>query len=179
MALVLLTGGARSGKSELAVRLAREQPAPVTFLATGEPGDPEMSARIQAHRRERPPRWRTIEEPIELRAAIERVADESCLIVDCLTLWTANVLQALGAAAAEAQAAKAATAAARRSGLTVAVSNEVGLGIVPDNPLGRGYRDLLGRVNTIWAGAAEHAFLVIAGRTLTLHPPHMLIEEVR
>ena len=56
---------------------------------------------------------------------------------------------------------------------------EVGLGIVPDNPLGRGYRDLLGRVNTIWAGAAEHAFLVIAGRTLTLHPPHMLIEEVR
>ena len=179
MSLMLLIGGARSGKSQLAVRLALDQHAPVTFLATGEPGDPEMQARIDAHREQRPPAWRTIEEPIELLAAIEQVPRESCLIVDCLTLWTANALETLGASATEARAAEAATLAAGRDGLTIVVSNEVGLGIVPDNPVPREYRDLLGRVNTIWADAADHAFLVMAGRALKLRPPQALMEEVK
>lgn len=178
MALVLLTGGARSGKSQLAVQLAAQQPSPVTFLATGEGGDPEMRARIAAHRRERPEQWRTIEEPVELREAIENVADEDCLIVDCLTLWTANALAAVGAAGTETQAAAAAAAASRRGGLTVVVSNEVGLGIVPDNQVAREYRDLLGRVNTIWADAADRAYLVLAGRAVALRPPEMMIEEL-
>jgi adenosylcobinamide kinase/adenosylcobinamide-phosphate guanylyltransferase len=168
MALLLLIGGARSGKSELALRLAREQREPVVFVATGEAGDDEMQARIEQHRRERPSSWRTIEEPIRLREMLETVDDESCVIVDCLTLWAANVLQRFGAAEAETQAGAAAAIAAARAGLTIAVSNEVGLGLVPDNPLGRSYRDLLGRVNTLWAETAERAYLLVAGRALPL-----------
>jgi adenosyl cobinamide kinase/adenosyl cobinamide phosphate guanylyltransferase len=168
MPLVLLIGGARSGKSTLALRLAREQRAPVVYLATAQPGDEEMAARIARHERERPASWRTIEEPLRLDTAIEGVQSENCLIVDCLTLWTANALEALGADATEALALATAAAAAERRGLTVAVTNEVGLGIVPDNPLGRSYRDLLGRVNAAWAEAADEAFLVVAGRLLRL-----------
>ena len=168
MPLVLLIGGARSGKSELALRLAREQTAPVVFVATGEAGDDEMTARIDQHRRERPTTWQTIEEPLQLRETLERIDEKSCVIVDCLTLWAANALERLGAADAETHAGAAAATAAARSGLTIAVSNEVGLGLVPDNPLGRSYRDLLGRVNTLWAGAAERAYLLVAGRALPL-----------
>jgi adenosyl cobinamide kinase/adenosyl cobinamide phosphate guanylyltransferase len=166
--LVLLIGGARSGKSELALRLAREQTAPVVFVATGEAGDDEMTARIDQHRRERPPTWQTIEEPVQLRETLETIDEKSCVIVDCLTLWAANALERLGAADAETHAGAAAATAAARSGLTIAVSNEVGLGLVPDNPLGRSYRDLLGRVNTLWADAAARSYLLVAGRALPL-----------
>lgn len=179
MALVLLTGGARSGKSALAVRLASEQNAPVVFLATAQPGDEEMEARIALHRRERPARWRTIEEPLRLREAIEEVDGAHCLIVDCLTLWTANALEQLGAEEAEARAAAAAAAAAARPGLTIAVTNEVGLGLVPGNPVGRSYRDLLGRVNAIWAAAANRALLLVAGRALDLERVDPLAEDLR
>ncbi len=177
MALVLLIGGARSGKSALALRLANEQRAPVVYLATARPGDAEMAARIARHRRERPGSWRTIEEPLRLGATIESLADESCLIVDCLTVWAANALAAFGAAETEAQAASAAAAAAARRGLTVAVTNEVGLGIVPATPLGREYRDLLGRVNTVWAELAERAWLLVAGRVLPLQDVDVLLGE--
>src|SRR5438876_7491840 len=136
MPLTLLIGGARSGKSELALRLAAAQCSPVAYIATGQPGDAEMAARIEQHRRERPASWQTIEEPLRLREAIEGARGGSCLVVDCLTLWTANALEAFGAAETEAQATAAGEAAAARSGLTVAVTNEVGLGIVPDHPLG-------------------------------------------
>jgi adenosyl cobinamide kinase/adenosyl cobinamide phosphate guanylyltransferase len=168
MPLVLLIGGARSGKSELALRLAHAQTAPVVFLATGEARDDEMTARIDQHRRERPPTWQTIEEPLQLRETLETIDEKSCVIVDCLTLWAANALERLGAADAETQAEAAAATAAARSGLTIAVSNEVGLGLVSDNPLGRSYRDLLGRVNTLWADAAERTYLLVAGRPLPL-----------
>ena len=170
MSLMLLIGGARSGKSELAVRLARHQTAPVTVIATGEAGDEEMTARIAQHRRDRPTEWVTIEEPLDLVKALAQVPGGDCLIVDCLTLWTANMLGAAGAAQAEARAARAAAIAAGRPGRTIVVTNEVGLGLVPDHPLGRDYRDLLGRVNAIWAGAAERAYLLVAGRALRLEP---------
>jgi adenosyl cobinamide kinase/adenosyl cobinamide phosphate guanylyltransferase len=169
MPLVLLIGGARSGKSDLAVRLAREQSAPVVFIATAQAGDAEMAARISQHARERPPTWQTIEEPLQLQRAIDQAADGDCVILDCLTLWAANALEALGAPEAEAHATATAQAAATRRGLTIVVTNEVGLGIVPtDNALSRAYRDLLGRVNAIWADAADHAYLLIAGRALAL-----------
>ena len=176
MPLLLLIGGARSGKSELALRLAREQTAPVVFVATGEAGDDEMQTRIEQHRRERPPSWQTIEEPIRLRETLETIDEQSCVIVDRLTLWVANALERLGAADTETQAGAAAATAAARPGLTIAVSNEVGLGLVPDNPLGRSYRDLLGRVNTLWADAAERAYLLVAGRTLPLARAEALSE---
>jgi adenosyl cobinamide kinase/adenosyl cobinamide phosphate guanylyltransferase len=178
MALVLLIGGARSGKSELAQRLASEQDAPVVLLATAEADDEEMATRIEEHRRARPASWRTIEEPLRLRETIETVEEEDCLIVDCLTLWTANVLDR-DAAEVEAEAEAAAGAASGRSGLTIAVTNEVGLGLVPDNVLGRSYRDLLGRVNAIWAAAADHALLLVAGRPLKLQKADSLAEWLR
>ena len=98
MALVLLIGGARSGKSALALRLAREQQAPVVFVATGEPGDSEVAARIEQHRRERPSSWQTIEEPLHLRDTLAAIDEGSCVVIDCLTLWVANALERLGAA---------------------------------------------------------------------------------
>lgn len=179
MALTVLIGGVRSGKSELAVRIALQQRSPVTFLATGEPGDEEMGARIAQHRRERPAEWRTIEAPLALLETIAMVPDDSCLLIDCLTLWTANVLAARGAAAAEVEAHEAAARAAGRNGLTIAVSNEVGMGVVPENPLGREYRDLLGRVNAMWAETAENAYLMVAGRVLALHSSESVIGALR
>ncbi len=178
MPLILLLGGARSGKSDLAVRLAQRQRGPVTLIATAEIGDDEMAARIDRHRRERPPGWKTVEEPRELQAAIAGVPDASCLIIDCLTLWTSNLLAGPQAGEIEALATRAAQAARSRGGLTIAISNEVGLGIVPVNPLARDYRDLHGRVNAIWAAGAERAYLLVAGRALALASPGELIEEL-
>ena len=179
MPLVLLIGGARSGKSELALRLADEQSSPVTFLATAQAGDTEMASRIAQHRRERPDSWRTIEEPVRLREAIAGVSDDHCLVVDCLTLWTANALETFGADEIELHATAAARLAATRSALTVAVTNEVGLGIVPDNALARSYRDVLGRVNAIWAEAADQVYLLVAGRALSLAKTDSLGERLQ
>jgi len=179
MTLTLLIGGARAGKSELAQRLALAQHAPVSLLATAHAGDAEMAERIAAHRRARPAGWRTIEEPLALGAALAALDGSSCVIIDCLTLWAANALEANGAARAARDAAAAARVAAERGGLTIAVTNEVGLGIVPDNPLGRSYRDLLGRVNAIWAQAAQRVYLVVAGRALALSDADALIEGLR
>jgi adenosyl cobinamide kinase/adenosyl cobinamide phosphate guanylyltransferase len=163
--LTLLLGGARSGKSALAVRWAAASSAPVVFVATGEAGDEEMAGRIARHRAERPPTWTTVEEPRRLRAALEAAPATACVVVDCLSLWVANVFEI---ADPEAEARQAAELAAARAGRTIAVSNEVGLGVVPSTPLGRAYRDTLGRVNAIWAAAADDAFLCVAGRVLPL-----------
>lgn len=168
MTLVVLLGGARSGKSALAARLAAEAGAPVAFVATAQAGDEEMAERIRRHRQERPEEWSTIEEPVDVLAAIERAPAADTLIVDCLSFWVANVLEDVDDL--EERASAAAAACAARPGLTVAVSNEVGLGIVPATPLGRRYRDVLGRVNTIWADVADEALLVVAGRALRLEP---------
>jgi adenosylcobinamide kinase/adenosylcobinamide-phosphate guanylyltransferase len=168
MTHVLLTGGARSGKSALAIALARRARAEVVFLATGQPGDDEMAARIARHRAERPVHWTTIEEPSRVLEAIGSVDPGACLIVDCLSLWVANLLATSGLEAIESAAAAAADAAAARPGTTIVVTNEVGLGVVPPTPLGREYRDILGRVNAIWAERADAAYLVVAGRLLSL-----------
>ena len=168
MSLVVLLGGARSGKSSLALRLAAEPGEAVTYLATGEAGDDEMAARIAAHREERPAAWTTIEEPLELTAAIESVAPAETLVVDCLSLWVANLLERVDADAIDRASRAAAGVAAVRLGLTLAVSNEVGLGVVPATPLGRAYRDVLGRVNEVWVEASSRALFVVAGRAIEL-----------
>jgi adenosylcobinamide kinase / adenosylcobinamide-phosphate guanylyltransferase len=170
MTHVLLTGGARSGKSALAVQLAERDGADVVFLATGLAGDDEMADRIARHRAERPGHWTTVEEPVALADAIEAVEPSACLIVDCLSLWVANLLQIDRPPAIERAAATAAARCAARPGTTIVVTNEVGLGVVPATPLGRAYRDVLGRVNAIWAGQATAAYLVVAGRLLALVP---------
>jgi adenosylcobinamide kinase/adenosylcobinamide-phosphate guanylyltransferase len=169
MSLVLLTGGARSGKSRLAVALGERHRGDVAFLATGRAQDEEMRARIARHRAERPRGWQTIEEPLRLGEAIAAADPSACLIIDCLTLWVANLLAAGRAPdAVELAGAQAAALAAGRPGTTVAVTNEVGLGIVPSTRLGREYRDLLGAVNAMWAARAGEAYLVVAGRVIAL-----------
>lgn len=175
MKLVVLLGGARSGKSSLAVELARSWSGPVTVLATAEPRDEEMAERIRLHRAERPEEWSTVEEPLALGASVESVAEDAALIVDCLSLWVANVLER-GATDEEIEheAAAAAAGAAGRSALTIAVTNEVGLGIVPIEPIARRYRDVLGRVNAAWVEAADRAGFVVAGRVLPLERSDVL-----
>jgi adenosylcobinamide kinase / adenosylcobinamide-phosphate guanylyltransferase len=169
MSLTFLLGGARSGKSALAVELARAWTGPVTVIATAEAGDEEMAARIGLHRDERPAEWTTVEEPLELEAALRSVSDESAAVVDCLSLWVSNLIgRGDGDDEIEALGRSVATLAAERDGLTIAVSNEVGLGVVPATELGRRYRDVLGRINADWAAAADHAALVVAGRQLPL-----------
>jgi adenosylcobinamide kinase / adenosylcobinamide-phosphate guanylyltransferase len=166
MSVVFLLGGARSGKSALAVELARSAGKPVVVLATAEAGDEEMAERIREHRDARPADWEVVEEPVELLAALGRVDDRATIVLDCLSLWVANMLDR--DPDVEQKARDAAVLAADREGLTIAVSNEVGLGIVPISALGRRYRDVLGRVNATWAAAADEAALVVAGRALRL-----------
>lgn len=166
MSLIVLLGGARSGKSQLAQRLAGES---ATLIATAAALDEEMAERIRRHRAERPAGWTTVEETLDLGGALAGVEPDRPVVVDCLSLWTANLLEAgWDDAAVEREAAEVAAAAAARPGTTIAVGNEVGLGVVPVSVLGRRYRDVLGRVNASWADAADRALLVVAGRTLEL-----------
>ncbi|HVS47805.1 MAG TPA: bifunctional adenosylcobinamide kinase/adenosylcobinamide-phosphate guanylyltransferase [Candidatus Dormibacteraeota bacterium] len=167
MPFTLLLGGARSGKSAMAERFAIESGDSVTFIATGEPLDDEMAARIARHRDDRPAAWRTIEAPLDLLTAVRSTSPGDFLVVDCLTLWVSNLLEKGKAAAEIGVAAKdVVEELSRRQG--VVVSNEVGLGIVPANELARAFRDVLGAVNTIFAGSAERAVLMVAGRALDL-----------
>lgn len=166
MALVLLIGGVRSGKSRLAADMAAREGKPVVFIATGEARDEEMAKRIARHRAERPPHWTTIEEPIGLSRWLEAVTDNDVVVIDCLTLWVSNLMER--EADVEDAARRAAEMAAKRSGLVVAITNEVGSGVVPTSALGRRYAEELGRVNTIWAENADRVWLVVAGKVLPL-----------
>lgn len=168
MSLTVLLGGARAGKSALALELARDRGGPVVYVATAEAGDDEMAARIAQHRVERPGEWRTVEEPVALRSALASVEPETCVVVDCLTLWVANLLARGDEVLPEAEAV--AELAAGRSGPTIVVSNEVGLGIVPASPVAREYRDVLGAVNAAFVHRADDAAFVVAGRAIPLQP---------
>ena len=173
MSLTFLLGGARSGKSALAVELGRRHDDRVVYIATAPPVDDDMRERIDRHRDERPPHWSTIEERHDLGGALDR-AGAAFAIVDCLTLWTSNLLAA-GHAEVEIEhrSRQVAERAARRMAATVVISNEVGLGVHPATDLGRRYRDVLGRVNQHWAAAATTALLVVAGRAVPLSDPHL------
>jgi adenosylcobinamide kinase / adenosylcobinamide-phosphate guanylyltransferase len=169
MPLTVLLGGARSGKSSLAVARARARTVPVVFVATAETLDAEMEERVARHRAERDPAWTTVEEPLDLERALAAVPAEAASIVDCLSLWVANMVQeGLGEEEVVRRSRRAVEVAAARPGPTIAVSNEVGMGVVPEYELGRRYRDARGRVNAAWAAAADEALLVVAGRTLEL-----------
>jgi adenosylcobinamide kinase / adenosylcobinamide-phosphate guanylyltransferase len=173
--LVVLVGGARAGKSALAADLAYRRKGEVTYIATGEAGDDEMRSRIERHRAERPAEWTTVEEPLRLREALAALDDGALAVVDCLTLWVANLLKRGDSEQAIVEEAEAvATAARARAAPVVVVTNEVGLGIVPATPSGRVYRDLLGRVNSTFVAHADRAGFVVAGRLLPLDPPAAL-----
>ncbi|WP_289019789.1 bifunctional adenosylcobinamide kinase/adenosylcobinamide-phosphate guanylyltransferase [uncultured Ornithinimicrobium sp.] len=176
--MTFLTGGARSGKSSIAVRRAQAVGGPVVLVATGQAddGDVEMADRIARHRAERPAGWRTVEEPTELVTALREVAGpgtDPCptMVVDCLSLWVANLMARGDDEATTLEQAHALGRwGAAYPGTVLVVTNEVGSGIVPMHPLPRDYRDRLGRVNATVAGYADLAQLVVAGRTLTLDP---------
>lgn len=169
MSLTFLTGGARSGKSSVAVRRARRAGLPVVFVATGQAGDEEMADRIARHRAERPTDWETIEAPLDLVGALTSIEPGCAVIVDCLSLWVSNLMGAKVDEPTTVQRAQELAAwATAYPGDVVVVTNEVGSGIVPMHPLSRDYRDRLGRVNAAVAARADRAQLVVAGRTLTL-----------
>jgi adenosyl cobinamide kinase/adenosyl cobinamide phosphate guanylyltransferase len=172
MALTVLLGGARSGKSALALRYGLAYDGPVCCIATATAGDREMTARIERHRTERPARWQTIEEPLGLDVALARTPEPALVIVDCLTLWVSNQLEdGAGDDDIEREAESAASRAARRAAPVVAVGNEVGMGIVPEAAVARRFRDVHGRVNAIWVSHAKEASLVVAGALLALTHP--------
>ncbi len=164
----LILGGARSGKSAFAQRLAMTSGLRVTYLATAQAGDAEMAERIARHRAERPSDWDLIEEPLALAAALRtHAAPNRCLLVDCLTLWLNNLLAAGDdALAAETQALL--TALPTLPGHLLLVSNEVGQGIVPSNPLARRFRDEAGHLHQAVADRCDRVRFVIAGLPLTL-----------
>lgn len=169
---MLLLGGARAGKSELAQRLAAADGRPVTLVATATAGDEDMRRRIARHRADRPAGWVTIEEPLELAGAIAGADPAHIVMVDCLTLWTANLMLAgVDAGAIRGRADRVVEAARARTAGVIAVTNEVGMGVVPATGLGAGFREAHGWVNRAWSMAADRALLVVAGRVLELGPP--------
>lgn len=162
--LTLVLGGARSGKSRYAESLIAALPPPWTYVATAEAGDAEMAARIAAHRARRGSQWRTIETPRDLAAALG-----SCtapVLVDCLTLWLSNLM--LADADIDAEIDRLEQTLSNATAPAVLVANEVGSGIVPDNPLGRRFRDLQGLLNQRLAARADRVVLVVAGLPLAV-----------
>jgi adenosylcobinamide kinase / adenosylcobinamide-phosphate guanylyltransferase len=179
--LVLCLGGARSGKSTFALERAldheRRTGGAVTFIATSPwiEGDVDLEARIAAHRAERPGSWTTVEETVDLAGALDRCA-ATFAVVDCLTVWVSNLMWRGDADEAVLEEARhTARLAAARPASTIVISNEVGMGVHPTSDEGRRYRDLLGRVNQIWAAAADRALLLVAGRALPLETPGDLL----
>lgn len=163
--LSFVTGGARSGKSGFAERLAQCGDGPHSYIATAQAWDDEMHGRIARHRADRGTGWHTVEAPLDLAGALASVTTGTVL-VDCLTLWVSNHILANHDAEAETAALLAALAAAQVP--VVVVSNEVGSGIVPDNALARAFRDAQGRLNQRVAAQADLAVVVIAGLPLVL-----------
>jgi adenosyl cobinamide kinase/adenosyl cobinamide phosphate guanylyltransferase len=169
MGLTVLLGGARSGKSALSSELAAETELPVVVVVTAEARDEEMTERIRRHRELRPAAWITVEAPVEVARAVRELAPNAFVVLDCLSLWVSNAIEAkLDDDRILHEAREIASALANREVPAVVVSNEVGLGIVPMNALARRYRDTLGRVNATFVDAAERAYFVVAGKALAL-----------
>lgn len=173
--LVLILGGARSGKSLFAEDLAARAGGPVTYMATSVAGDDEMVRRVAAHRERRPAEWATVEETLQIPETIVRLGQEpGILLIDCLTGWLSNMLldnrlPHPGASDNEkeeyikSRVEDLASAAGKSGAIVLVVSNEVGLGLVPPYPLGRLFRDVSGNANRYLASVADEVYLVVAG----------------
>ncbi len=172
MKSILLTGGARSGKSQMAQELAAKAGGPVLFVATAEAGDEEMRQRIEAHRKSRPKDWATLEVAIHIGSEITKnIGGAKTVIIDCITLLVNNVFQQYDENTDEAVMEKAVTAEinelinciGRSRTDFIIVTNEVGLGIVPGDRVSRLYRDLLGKANKMLAENVNEVYLMVAG----------------
>ncbi|MEE4120319.1 MAG: bifunctional adenosylcobinamide kinase/adenosylcobinamide-phosphate guanylyltransferase [Paracoccaceae bacterium] len=165
---ILITGGARSGKSALAERLTLGLGQPAVYVATAEALDAEMAERIARHQARRGPDWRTIAAPRALVAALDDSDGGPPRLVDCLTLWLSNLM--LGEQDWRAEAQALAGALGRQRAPVVLVTNEVGAGLVPETPLGRAYRDAAGWTNQTVAAACDEVWLAVAGYPLKVKP---------
>lgn len=162
----LVLGGARSGKSRFAESLVLGSGLKPVYVATASAGDQEMAERIAEHRRRRGDQWLTIEEPVNLAAVLGGLARrKSAVLVDCLTLWLSNLMMRELDVPMEIEELAGVIPLA---GPVVFVSNEVGLGLVPDTPLGREFRDHAGRLNQAVAARARHVYFIAAGLPLVL-----------
>jgi adenosylcobinamide kinase / adenosylcobinamide-phosphate guanylyltransferase len=169
--VALVLGGARSGKSRYGLGLAARCPAPRLFVATCEPRDAEMEARIAAHQRERGSDWTTQEVPLTLAATLSAAQDNyGVILVDCLTMWVSNLLLQEGAPPGRIQTACEGLVESLQQTVTptILISNEVGMGIVPDNPLSREFRDQAGWLHQRLAQVADLVVLVVAGVPLLI-----------
>jgi adenosylcobinamide kinase/adenosylcobinamide-phosphate guanylyltransferase len=164
--LTLVLGGARSGKSRHAEACVMRQPAPWVYVATADGLDEEMRERIRHHRARRSEGWVTVEAPIDLVGALE--GHGGAVLVDCLTLWLSNVI--LAGKDVTSEEARLVAALQKSSSTIVAVSNEVGLGVVPDNRLARDFRDAQGRLNQRVAEIADRVVFMAAGLPMVLKP---------
>lgn len=175
--MILILGGARSGKSSYAEKLAAELGQSILYVATAEAGDEEMVRRIEAHRRSRPDSWKTLEAPVRVGAALSEIHphNSEVVLLDCLTLLVANTVLALEneppavvEAAVQQEVESILAARASLDTPVIIVSNEVGLGLVPPYPLGRVYRDVLGWANQRLAAAADRVLFMVAGLPMIL-----------
>jgi len=160
--ITFITGGARSGKSSFALKIASKRGRKKAFIATSEPIDEEMKNRILRHKKERPPDWTTFEEPIDISALINNIKrDYDSILIDCLTIWLSNIFH------------RGLNKDTTINGLISAlreppsdiyiVSNEIGMGIVPESPTTREFRDMAGRLNQMIASIADEVYLVVSG----------------
>ena len=171
----MLIGGARSGKSDLAVQLAAAWSGRVHVLATAEALDDDMTTRIAKHKADRPADWGLTEEPTNLSAALVSIDPTALLIVDCLTLWTANMADTPESRVIDSMSDF--MAALRvRSTPSLVITNEVGLGVHPETALGIRYRDLLGRVNSAAVRLADQAYFTVAGGVVPLLNPRRVFQ---
>ncbi len=163
--IIFITGGARSGKSSFALKLAQNYPGLKAYLATAQALDQEMADRIQKHKNQRPRDWLTLEEPLHLAKVLGEEGDRFDLILlDCLTLWISNCMMAEWAERNILEEADQLLKTGRRMrGTLILVGNEVGLGIVPDNPSARFFRDLSGAIQQQIAGEADEVYFMISG----------------
>jgi adenosylcobinamide kinase/adenosylcobinamide-phosphate guanylyltransferase len=167
--VTLVLGGARSGKSRYAEWLIGTCPKPWVYVATAEAKDSEMAERIAAHKARREAGWQTVEAPHELPEALVAAPQDAAVLVDCLTLWLSNLM--LASFNVEAMSERLEQALPARAGPTVLVSNEVGLGIVPDNALARRFRDLQGTLNQNLAARATRVIMMVAGLPVAVKSP--------
>ena len=172
----LILGGARSGKSRLAERLALQSGLEVTYVATATAGDPEMSARIQLHQQRRPSHWRLVEEPIALAQVLQQHAGElQLLLVDCLTLWLSNLICLEQPARLRQELDALLELLPRLPGQIILVSNEVGMGIVPMGELSRLFQDEMGLLQQRVASDCDRVIVTLAGLPLVLKPAGTLL----
>jgi adenosylcobinamide kinase/adenosylcobinamide-phosphate guanylyltransferase len=174
--LILILGGARSGKSAFAQRLAQRKGQQILFVATAEADDQEMQERIKRHQANRPREWHTVEEPLHLERILTENTQYDLILIDCLSLWVSNLLCHQDEPLVNTT--KESTILATTSRLLdiykqsqatlLLVSNEVGMGVVPPYPLGREFRDIQGQVNQLIASRADQVYLVVAGLAVAL-----------